>query len=204
MDVAYVSLSIFINHNTQVMKKILFTICLITGLYAAAQAQVSVTPRASFSMPQGFLSNIAGNGFGYGLDLDYAVTDNLRIGASFSQHQFNGEIAGFNLNVVDFKVTPITATAKYVLPGNTLRPYIGLEGGIYNFSAGAAGFDITREYWGLAPSLGVLYPVSDQIDFFASAQYHVMYLNENIPIADFNINQDIKFIPINLGLSFKF
>lgn len=176
----------------------------MTGLYAAAQAQVSVTPRASFTMPQGFMSNIAGNGFGYGLDLDYAVNDNLRIGASFSQQRFNAEIAGFNINAVDFKVTPITASVKYVLPGTTLRPYIGLQGGIYNFSAGAIGFDITREYWGLAPSLGVLYPINDKIDFFADAQYHIMYLNENIPIADFNINQDIKFIPINVGLSFKF
>lgn len=176
----------------------------MTGLYAVAQAQVSVTPRVAYSMPQGFMSNIAGNGFGYGLDLDYAVSDNFRIGASFSQQNFNGEIAGFSISAVDFKVTPITASVKYVLPGTTLRPYIGLQGGIYNFSAGAAGFDINREYWGLAPSLGVLYPVNEKIDFFASAQYHMMYLNENIPIADFNINQDIKFIPVNLGLSFKF
>lgn len=186
------------------MKKILFTICLMTGLYAAAQAQVSITPRASYTMPQGFMSNIASNGFGYGLDLDYAVNDNLRIGASFSQQHFNAEIAGFSLNMVDFKVTPITASVKYVLPGSTLRPYIGLQGGIYNFSAGAAGFDITREYWGLAPSLGVLYPINDKLDFFADAQYHMMYLNENIPVADFNINQDLRFIPVNIGLSFKF
>ena len=186
------------------MKKILFTICLITGLYAAAQAQVSITPRASLSMPQGLLDNIAGNGFGYGLDLDYAINDNFRVGVSASQHRFNAEVLGFSIDAVNFKVTPITATVKYVLPGAGIRPYIGLEGGMYNFNVGAVGFNTTREYWGLAPSLGVLYPVNDKIDFFASAQYHIMYLNETIPVADFNINQDVKFIPVNFGFSFKF
>ncbi|MEK6481459.1 outer membrane beta-barrel protein [Catalinimonas sp. 4WD22] len=185
------------------MKKILFTICFI-GLFATAQAQLSITPRAGLSMPQGMLDNVAGNGFSYGLDLDYAINDNFRVGASFSQHRFNDEIAGFSFNVIDFSITPITASVKYVLPGTKLRPYIGLEGGLYNFKVGAAGFNITREYWGLAPSLGVLYPVNERIDFFANAQYHIMYINETIPIADFQINQDIKFIPVNLGFSFKF
>ncbi|MFW5726258.1 MAG: outer membrane beta-barrel protein [bacterium] len=186
------------------MKKILFTICLITGLSAMAQAQVSITPRASLTMPQGLLDNIAGNGFGYGLDLDYAVNDNLKVGLSASQHRFDAEVLGFSIDAVNFKVTPITASVKYVLPGTMIRPFIGLEGGLYNFNVEAVGFNTTREYWGLAPSLGILYPVNEKIDFFASAQYHIMYLNESILIADFNINQDIRFIPVNFGFSFKF
>lgn len=179
-------------------------ICLVAGLFLSAKAQMSVTPHVGYSMPQGASSNFAGNGLSYGLALEYEVVENFKIGAAFSQHNFDGQIAGFNLNILDFRVTPITATAKYILPGNTLRPFFGLEGGLYNFSVGAAGFDIERQYWGLAPSLGVLYPINANIDFFASAQYHMMNLDENIPVADFNISQDIRFIPVNLGVTFKF
>jgi outer membrane protein W len=204
MDVANVSLQAFFNHNTPVMKKILFTICLLGSLFTVAQAQLSVTPRASLTMPQGLLDNFAGNGFGYGLDLDYAVNDHIRLGVSAAQHRFNAEVLGFNINAVDFTVTPITASVKYLLPGTAIRPYIGLEGGLYNFNVEAVGLNTTREYWGLAPSLGVLYPINERMDFFASARYHIMYLDETIPVADFNINQDIKFIPVNFGFSFKF
>lgn len=186
------------------MKKILFTICLMTGLFVAAQAQMSITPRASLAMPQGLLDRVAGNGFGYGLDLDYAVNDELRLGVSAGQYRFNAEVFGFNINAIDFTITPITASVKYLLPGTLLKPYIGLEGGMYNFRVGAAGFNTSRQYFGFAPSLGVLYPINERMDFFANAQYHIMYLNETIPVADFNINQDIKFIPINIGFSFKF
>lgn len=185
------------------MKKILFTICFI-GLFATAQAQVSITPRVGLAMPQGLLDNVAGNGFGYGLDLDYAINDNLRIGASASQYRMGTELFGFNIDVVDFAITPITVSIKYILPGATLRPYLGLEGGMYNFTVEAVGFNTTRQYFGLAPTLGLMYPVNERIDFFANAQYHIMYMNETIPIADFKINQDIKFIPVNLGFSFKF
>lgn len=186
------------------MKKILFSICLLTGLFASAQAQVSVTPRVSLAMPQGLLNNVAGNGFGYGVDLDYAVNDHVRVGASVGQYRFNGEFFGFNFNAIDFAITPITASVKYILPAAMLRPYIGLEGGLYNFRLGAMGFNTNRQYFGLAPTLGVLYPVNERMDFFANAQYHIMYLNETIPVADFNINQNVRFIPINIGFSFKF
>lgn len=186
------------------MKKIIFTICLVTGLFAAAQAQMSVRPRASLAMPQGLLDNVAGNGFGYGLDLDYAINDELRVGVSAGQYRFNAEVFGFNINAIDFAVTPITASIKYILPAATLRPYVGLEGGLYNFRIDAMGFNTSRQYFGLAPTLGVLYPVNERMDFFANAQYHIMYLNETIPVGDFKINQDIKFIPVNLGFSFKF
>lgn len=187
------------------MKKIIFTICFMMGLFAAAQAQVSITPRVSLAMPQGLLDRVAGNGFGYGLDLDYAVNEDFRLGVSAGQYRFNAEVFGFNINAIDFAVTPITASIKYLIPAATLRPYIGLEGGLYNFSIDAMGLNMTRQYFGLAPTLGLLYPVNERMDFFANAQYHIMYLNETIPIGDnFNINQNIKLIPVNIGLSFKF
>ncbi len=185
------------------MKKIFFTICLV-GLFAAAEAQMSVTPRVGLAMPQGILDNFAGNGFGYGLNLDYAINDNLHVGASAGQYRFNADVFGFNINAVDFAVTPITASIKYLLPGATLRPYVGIESGLYNFKIEAMGFNTTRQYFGLAPTLGVLYPINERIDFFADAQYHIMYMNEAIPIGDFDINQNIKFIPLNVGVTFKF
>ncbi|WKN33633.1 outer membrane beta-barrel protein [Porifericola rhodea] len=185
------------------MKRIIFTICLL-GIMATAHAQVSITPRVGFAMPQGLFDNIAGNGFGYGLDLDYAINDKLRIGASAGQYLYNAEVFGININAVDFAITPVTTSIKYLLPATTLRPYIGIEGGMYHLKIDAAGFNTTRQYFGIAPTLGLLYPVNEKIDFFASAQYHIMYLNETIPIGDFQIKQDIKFIPLNLGFTFKF
>lgn len=187
------------------MKKLLLAILILMGVHSVSKAQLSITPHVSPAFPSGTFGNFAGTGFGYGLEGTYAINDNLSIGAAIDRYQFGAEILGFNIGNIKFNVTPITGTIRYFLPVEVIRPFVGFEAGVYNFSVNQAAIP-DRTYFGLAPTAGVLYPINDRLDFFANAKYQTLFINENINllVRDLSIKQNIHFIPINVGLSFKF
>lgn len=193
------------------MKKLFLSICILLGIHAVSKAQLSITPHVAPAFPVGTFNSFAGTGLGFGLEATYALNNNLRVGAAVDWYQFDAQIPGLNLDVLGikllgntkFNVTPITGTVQYILPGEVLRPYIGLEAGVYNFSINKLG-GINRTYYGLAPTAGVLYPVNDRLDFFANTKFQTVFVNENISIGDFSMQQSIHFMPVNVGVSFKF
>ncbi len=208
------------------MKKLLFTICLLTGLHAA-NAQLFVSPHISPAIPTGNFNSISSTGFGFGLEATYAINDHVRIGANIDRYSFNLDVRPFNIDLgslgsifkgigdINFNLTPITATAQYIFPGNVVLPYVGVEAGAYIVSAsigvaGIAGIDVNKTYFGLAPTLGLIYPVSDRLDIYANAKYQTLFINEglnvDIPFTNERIGlpDHVSFIPITIGVSFKF
>lgn len=203
------------------MKKILLTICILTGIHFVANAQLSVSPHISPAFPTGGFSNATGTGIGFGLEATYAINDHVRIGANIDRYSFelkpyNVDLGGvFNrIGTVNFNLTPITGTIQYVLPGSVVLPYIGLEAGAYTVSAsvGVAGFtgvDFNKTYFGLAPALGVIYPVNERFDVYANAKYQTLFINENlyvdVPVLGrVGLPDNVSFIPITIGVSFNF
>lgn len=193
------------------MKKIFLSICILLSVHAVAKAQLSITPHIGTAFPVGTFNSFTGTGLGFGLEATYALNDNLRVGVAVDRYQFDAQIPGLNLDVLGikllgntkFNVTPITGTVQYILPGEVLRPYIGLEAGVYNFSINKLS-GINRSYYGLAPTVGVLYPINDRLDFFANTKFQTVFVDENISIGDFSMKQNIYFIPVNVGVSFNF
>lgn len=183
------------------MKKILFIICILIGVHSVSKAQLSITPHVAPAIPTGTFGLFSNIGVGYGVETTYAVNDNLRIGAAVDYYQFKAGIFGINLFGIKSTIMPLTGTVQYMFPGENIRPYIGFEAGTSIVSINKV--DINRNYFSMAPAVGVLYNINERIDFFANAKYQTVFLNETIPIAEFNIKQNIHFIPINFGISFK-
>jgi len=183
------------------MKKILFIIFILVGVHSVSKAQLSVTPHVAPAIPVGTFGLFSNPGLGYGLETTYAVNDNLRIGAAIDYYQFKAGIFGINLFGIKSTIMPLTGTVQYLFPGERIRPYVGLEAGTSIVSVNK--IDINRNYFSMAPAVGVIYNINDRIDFFANAKYQTVFLKETIPIAEFNLRHNIHFIPVNFGVSFK-
>lgn len=202
------------------MKKLLLIICILTGFQLTSRAQLAVSPHIVPAFPTGSFGNVVSTGFGFGLEATYAVHNRVRIGAAIDRYNF--EVEPFNLDLggifntmgnVNFNLTPITGTVQYLLPGSAVFPYVGLEAGAYTVSAsmGIAGFtriDINRTYFGLAPALGIIYPLNERFALYANAKYQTIFVGENIDVPLLESiglpDNTVHFIPISVGVSFNF
>ena len=183
------------------MKKILFTIFILAGIHSVSNAQLSISPHLAPAIPLGTFGLVSNMGVGLGLETTYAINDNFRVGAAVDYYQFKTGIFGINLFGIKTTVMPLTGTVQYLFSGNKIRPYVGIEAGTSLVSINK--ININRNYFSLAPAVGVIYNINDRLDFFANAKYQTVYLRESISIGDFNIRQNIHFIPVNFGVSFK-
>lgn len=188
------------------------------GIHFASRAQFSISPHVAPAFPIGPVNNYVGTGIGFGAEAAYTINDQWRIGAAINRYHFNLDIkpSGFDLgnfidldNILgnlnfDFNIVPITGTVQYILPGKVLIPYVGVEAGVYNISASGFGLNITRSYFGLAPAIGVLYPVNDHLDVYANTKLQTVFVKESVPILENNLDEYLLFIPINIGVSIKF
>lgn len=185
------------------MKTILLTLILSIGTWTISQAQFTLTPSAGPAFPTGNFANFAEMGYGFGLEGAYAISEHVRAGVSFKHYRFGANAAGFSIPGLDFTMTPITASVEFSPAVAGVQPYIGLRGGVYNVRVNTF-LSITRSYFGLAPTVGVRYPINSQIAIHANAEYHTVFVNESIPFTELVFDQNVSYIPINVGVSFKF
>ncbi len=185
------------------MKTILFTLLLTAGSWTISQAQFILTPSAGPAFPTGNFANLAEMGYGFGLEGSYAINERVQAGVSFKHYRFGANAAGFSIPGLDFTMTPITASIAFSPATAGIQPYIGLSGGVYNVRVNTF-LSISRSYFGLAPTVGVRYPINSQIAIHANAEYHTVFVNESIPFTELAFDQNVSYIPINVGVSFKF
>ena len=185
------------------MKKILFTILAVITLHTVSQAQFSLGVTGGPALSTGSSSNFIDNGYGLGIDARYQISPNVIAGLSFQRFSQGASLLGLNLPA-DFTISPITASVAFTPMTKGITPYVGIKGGIYDTRVDLGSlFDISRSYFGFAPTAGVLVPVSDLIDIHANVEYHTVFVNESIPLTEVSLSENINFVPINIGISFK-
>ncbi len=189
------------------------------SIHLAAQAQFALSPRISPIFPVGPVNNYVDTGLGYGAELTYAISDRVRLGVTYDRYRFDLNTRNLNLGGIDlgginlggllrgldfkFNVTPITGTFQYLFSGERIHPYVGLEAGIYYLSVSGFGLNINRQYFGAAPVAGILYPVSDRLDFYANVKAQTVFVKESAPIIGDIVDGYLLLIPVNVGISFK-
>lgn len=188
------------------MKRFILIICTVLTTYSFSNAQFSLGISGSPAFPLGNFGNVANTGFGFNADAKYAVNENILVGASIGYNQFGASLAGFNLNNVfnniDFTIVPILASVDYLLATEDFKPYIGVDAGVYNASLDLGIFDVSQASFGLAPKLGFMYAINDQLDFNADIKYHLIYADFSVLGVD--VVDNITYLPINLGIRVKF
>ncbi|MEM9832388.1 MAG: outer membrane beta-barrel protein [Bacteroidota bacterium] len=187
------------------MKKILLTIFALAALHSVSQAQFSLGVTGGPSFATGNSANIINNGYSLGVDARYQVSPNVIAGLSFQRFSQGASLVGINVPGVDFTISPITALLAFTPMTEGVTPYVGIKGGIYDTQVGLGSLiNISRTYFGVAPTAGILVPVSNAIDIHANVEYHTVFVNESIPLTEISLSENINFVPVNIGIAFKF
>nr|WKN38402.1 outer membrane beta-barrel protein [Tunicatimonas sp. TK19036] len=184
------------------MKKLLFTICTLIVIHTASHAQLSVGVSGAPVFPMGNFANISDMGYGFGIEGKYQVSPNVLAGVSFQRFSFSASPFGLNIPGFDFSLTPIAASLAFTPMTDGIKPYVGIKGGAYNMKINSF-IDISRTYFGFAPTAGILIPINKNIDLHANAEYHTIFMNESLPFTEVQFKENITLVPINIGLSFK-
>lgn len=172
------------------MKQFFIIIILALGLTFPATAQVSLGAGVAPAIPVGDFRQFTNVGFGFNLKGRYVISERLGLGLGVGWYNFNTPY-----DEINYRITPITATIEYYFSSiNQPTPYIGLDIGSYTFNYRDYIFRVSDPYFGLAPTLGISYPLSDQFLFDGNVQCSLIFSNFENTI----------YIPIHLGMRYNF
>ncbi|MFM8837828.1 MAG: outer membrane beta-barrel protein [Bacteroidota bacterium] len=180
------------------MKKLLtllmVTLCMLSiHNQSFAQLSVGATGGAAILSVEGESITFPGGT----LTLRYGIGENIRVGANLgyfvkSVNEGDLDISGSISGV------PITGTFEYSFGGESFSPYAGLDLGLYRLGVSIGGdgtnLTISDSYFGLAPTLGVMYNLSDNLALNANAKYHYVLVEDEAQ----------SLIGIGAGIVFKF
>lgn len=185
--------AIFLMRNQFI--KALFVLAAICSALQV-QAQLRVGPNIGIGLPNGDFGSYSKVGFGAGLSAEYLLLDKhigLGINAGVTSFGYKGNLGlGGHSTIV-----PFTASAKYYLGSQYIKPFIGLDLGAYRFSdsqaPGASKFNP-----GLAPQGGFVFLLSDHFDVNLTAKYNLMFSNVS------GYASTLTFLALNLGVAYTF
>lgn len=172
------------------MKKIVLTLSLLFGIYWHSQAQFMAGGQLGPVFPIGEFSDALNPGFGLGGEVKYLANENVMLGLNISWYSF-----GTGFDDYDFNVTPLLFSAEYLIPQTSgFTPYVGLGLGPYRIAnrIRISGVRTTSSFteFGIAPTIGALYPLNDQLDINANLKLNLVFTEENVTV----------FIPLNVGI----
>lgn len=172
------------------MKKLFLIITLLISVYSYAHAQFVVGGHLAPVFPMGKFSDAVDVGFGLGAEAKYMLSENFAVGVSISWYSFGNNAS----SVYKWNITPFLLSAEYLFPQSSgLAPYVGVGLGPYRVATRIDRFSVASNDFGIAPIVGMLYPLNEQIDINANLKFNFMF-SEGVT----NI-----FFPLNVGILMK-
>lgn len=154
------------------MKSILAAVIIALG-FTAANAQIKLGGNLSLVVPMGdFLGKDYANmgmGFGLGVTGTYMLNDNMGVGAGLGYNVMsNKDDSKGKLSIV-----PIVGNFTYYFATEGIKPYAGLDLGIYMMKTSYDGTEINSlNKIGFAPTVGAEYDLSDILALNANIKYN--------------------------------
>jgi outer membrane protein W len=128
--------------------------------------------------------------FGVGLNLGYYVAPVTGLPSGLSSSA---------------SLIPITAAVDYKFKDEGFTPYVGAELGYVAVTSSVTSSGITVSAngggFGLAPTFGILLPLSDAIDLNVNVKYY--YASVSQTSGGVSSTSNVTWIPINVGVRFK-
>ncbi len=172
------------------MKKIKFLIVGIIMILGVQNVQSQISIGADFSglRPMQDDAEFMFGGVVYGR---YGITDNIQLGINIGFYQKSyGSIFG---QTIKGSVMPITLSGEYLFMTDNVRPYAGVDLGLYNFMAKFGSESNSEIKFGLAPVAGLQFGINDNIYLNANTKYHLI------------LDPDIdNFWSFNIGVGYRF
>ena len=176
--------------------KYLFSVCLLFT-FMGAQAQFDVGATIGVQFPTGSFGDIAKTGFGFTVVGKYHLKENMAVGLNIGYYGFGVKDVGVSGYKATASMMPITALFEYQFGTGSVKPYVGADLGLYRFGVKETyqgeSFSSAKTYFGLAPTGGILYGLSDKLSLCANLKYNVV----------FSEGEDTAWLGINVGLIFK-
>ncbi|MBN2666180.1 MAG: porin family protein [Bacteroidales bacterium] len=161
-----------------------------------ANAQITGGATLGLQAPIGDFADAANMGVGINLFGKYMLNDNMAVGANLGFNRFGAE--DFGWDEMDFKacysMIPVTGLFEYHFGGNSVKPYVGADLGIYRFGMRVK-YDGESEseselYFGLAPVAGITYDINETLKFCANLKLHNVFAE----------GESLSWIGINAGV----
>ena len=176
-------------------------ICILTTLIISpllVRAQFSLDFEAGVGLPFSNLGNQVNAGFGGQLNLNYFIRDHFSVGAGIGYYTFTSSENAVTFEEFRVNITPLVIQADYYFTESDVKPFIGLQVGLYRLANRFLANNITQvvssDNIGIAPKVGVIANVVQNFNFVGNIKYH--YLS-----SEFDNN---AFLSIHLGFSYKF
>lgn len=172
------------------MKKLLTIIGLTTSMAIfvnnAKAQKISVGANFGFLKP----SNVEGH-MGIMLQAKYSLNDNMRLGINLGYYFKSYSLGESSIKSI---LSPYTATFEYLFSTEGFKPYAGLDLGVYRWVVSGEGLAIGASNFGIAPTLGTDYDISEKFGINANFKYnYIMTQVASTGAISFNAGIYIKF-----------
>lgn len=175
-------------HTRKVTASLFLLVCAFL-LSTQAQAQFQVNVNGNYLAPTESGSSFSDGLWGGGVTLRYFVSPKLAVGlnghyfTTNNSANFDPGIGGSGSFKASGNLIMVTGQAEYFFSESALRPYVGLEAGLYRSAAtveitsGAQSFKAydSASNFGIAPKVGLQYALSPAFGLNADAGYHLVF-----------------------------
>ncbi len=170
-------------------------------------------------LPMGDFGTAYKTGMGLDVEAEYFMAPTFSVG--FNTGYFNFKLKADSITTGSAKVSPMLLKGTIYLSEGAFKPFIGLGVGMFYahskltisvptlYSNPVTGqdellnlrteFDDQETKPGVAPNLGFLYGVTDNLNVMFDARYNMMFSKESM-----GIPKSLSFIGINLGILLSF
>ena len=176
-------------NTRKVTASLLLIVCAFL-LSSQAQAQFQMNVNGNYLVPTESGSSFSDGLWGGGLTLRYFVSPKLAVGLNgryFTKSNsvnFDPGIGG-GLIKASLNILMVTGQAEYFFTESALRPYVGVEAGLYRagstveITSGAQTLKSSDSdsNFGVAPKVGLQYAISPAFGVNADAGYHLIFGN---------------------------
>lgn len=155
----------------------------LTNAFSQLSIGITAGPASRWSVPK----SIDALGLGFNASVKYRLWKGLVAGANFSYYKFNPEDKGSNYKTSYYSYT---GSVEYHLLKNKLKPYAGLDLGVFNYHTVTtidivfSKLDFVKDeyYFGMAPVIGANYSLSKRFDLNANLKFNFVFIPEAAPI----------------------
>ena len=191
---------------------------LLVGTWLPASAQLSIVPQFNTNVPVGSTREYGTPRLGYGAEVGYQLAERWKATVATSLHRFEFSagldkldinatlVALLNLRetlTVDLSDHAWSGGMLYTLPYQRLIPFAGIAVSTNRITARGYGLSISRRYWGVAPVLGVEWPIAPRWSIQTDARLQTVFIRDNIPFVETFIDENLIFVPIQVGMVFQ-
>lgn len=178
------------------MERKLFVIAFSVFVFILSHTQIYGQFGAGAQL--GFLNPIGENGsdahYGFNFQGKYDVDENMRVGLNIGHYFRRETIPTFlGTTTITTAFTPITALFEYSFIKEDFEPYGGIDMGLYRAAVSSGQFSNSESYFGLAPTAGARYSISQKFFIDGGLKFHLILSDENTTSSAIGFNAGVLY-----------